>query len=212
MAETDVHRDDVVDMIETLKYHFAEHPDVYVTGNLLLFYVEGNPRKQIAPDVFVVRGVEKKDRDHFLVWKEGKGPDVVVEITSKSTRRTDQKKKRELYREVLRVPEYFQFDPTEDYLKPPLQGFRLIEGQYVPIEAVNGRLPSEVLGLHFERDGRKLRLFNPATGARLLTLAERSERAEWRAEAAEARRQQIAAENEQLRLEIEAMRRGLKAD
>jgi hypothetical protein len=61
---------------------------------------------------------------------EGKGPDVVVEITSRTTRRENQKKKWVLYRDVLKVPEYFQFDPTRDYLKPPLQGFRLEEGAF----------------------------------------------------------------------------------
>jgi Uma2 family endonuclease len=167
MAETDVHRDLMVDLIQMLKDDFADHPDVFVSGNLLMFYVEGDRRKHISPDVFVVRGVEKKVRGHYLIWREGKAPDLVIELTSKTTRREDQSKKKELYRTVLKVPEYFQFDPTEDYLKPPLQGFRLIEGEYAPIESVNGRLPSEILGLHFERDGKRLRLFNPATGARL---------------------------------------------
>ena len=194
MAETDLHRDDMIDTIQMLKDHFADERDVYVSGNLLVFYVEGDRRKHISPDVFVVRGVEKKDRDHYLVWKEGKAPDAVIEITSKSTRREDQRKKKELYRTVLRVPEYFQFDPTEDYLKPPLQGFRLIDEVYVPIESKNGRLPSEVLGLHLERDGTHLRLFDPSTGTRLLT--------------AEEARRQLMDENERLQREIESLRRG----
>jgi Uma2 family endonuclease len=194
MAETDVHRDDMVDVIQMLRDHFAGERDVYVSGNLLMFYVEGDRRKHISPDVFVVRGVEKKDRDNYLIWKEGKSPDAVIEITSKSTRREDQRKKKELYRAVLQVAEYFQFDPTEDYLKPPLQGLRLIDGIYIPIEPVNGRLPSEILGLHLERDGKRLRLFNPASGARLLT--------------ADAARHLLAEENERLRREIEALRRG----
>ena len=222
MAETDVHRDDMVDLIQMLKGEFADHPDVYVSGNLLMFYVEGDRRKHISPDVFVVRGVEKKDRDHYLIWKEGKAPDLVIEITSKTTRREDQRKKKELYRTVLKVPEFFQFDPTEDYLNPPLQGFRLSEGEYAPIKPVSGRLPSEILGLHFERDGKRLRLFNPTTGARLLTPAERSELAErlagaaeaarlaeqQRADAADDARRLLEEENDRLRQIIEAQRRG----
>src|SRR3954454_12509732 len=153
MAETDVHRDLMADLIETLKIYYAADPDVYVSGNLLLFYERGDKRKHVAPDVFVVRGVPKLPRrDHYLTWQEGKGPDLVVELTSKSPRREDQKTKLALYRDVLKVPEYFLFDPYQEYLKPSLQGYRLVEGQYVPVEPVEGRLPSAVLGLDLERD------------------------------------------------------------
>ena len=46
MAETDVHRQDMVDLIETLQDYFAAEPNVYVTGNLLLFYERGNKRRR----------------------------------------------------------------------------------------------------------------------------------------------------------------------
>lgn len=201
MAETEVHRDDMIDLIGTLKHHFAHDADVHVTGNLLLYYEEGNRRKHVSPDVMVTFGIPRDPkRDYYLVWEEGKAPDVVFEITSKSTKREDKKTKKELYRDVLKVQEYFQFDPRAEYLKPPLQGFRLVDGDYVPIPLVNGRLPSQVLGLHLERDGEQLRLFDPVTGRRLLTAAER-------AETAEAERQRIAEDFDRLRQEFEAFRR-----
>jgi Uma2 family endonuclease len=217
MAETPLHMQEMIDLIETLQDHFAADPDVYVWGNMMLYYVEGDRRKHISPDVFVVRGVPKRlERDYYLTWKEGKAPDLVVEVTSKSTRREDQKKKFILYRDVLKVPEYFQFDPTEDYLKPPLQGHSLVDGNYIPIPAINGRLPSAVLGLHLEREGRHLRLYNPATGRRLLTQKERMIGADnARRDAdnarrdAETRADQAEAENDRLRRELEAaLRRG----
>jgi Uma2 family endonuclease len=237
MAETEIHLRDMIDTILVLDDHFVDRLDVYVCGNLLLYYEEGNPRKHVSPDVLVALRVPKKpNRDYYLVWKEGKAPDFVVEITSKSTKREDQKKKLEIYRDILKVLEYFLFDPTEDYLDPPLQGYRLIDGEYVRIEPVAGRLPSEVLGLHLERDGTKLRLFDPATGRRLLTPVEGREAAEHRAEVerqhaaeerqraaeerqraaeerqraevAEAALQQLVEEHERLRREIEALRRG----
>ena len=161
MAETEIHRDNMLDLIETLKGHFAAEPMICVSGNMLMFYEEGNRRKHVSPDVFVVRGIEKRIRENYLIWEEGKAPDLVIELTSKSTKREDQEKKRDLYRDVLQVPEYFMFDPTEDYLKPPLQGFRLVNGEYARIEPVAGRLPSDVLGLHLERDGEDLRLYDP---------------------------------------------------
>jgi Uma2 family endonuclease len=228
MAETDTHRRLMVDLIETLEAHFAAAPDVYVSGNLLLFYEEGNKRKHISPDVLLTRGIAKGDRNYYLMWLEGKAPDVVVEITSKTTRSEDVKKKMGLYRDVLQVAEYFLFDPFEDYLKPPMQGYRLIEANYEPIEPVAGRLPSEVLGLHLERAGTQLRLYDPRTGRRVPTEHERLEAERQRAEAerqraeaerqrAEAERQraeaeqagriEAEAENDRLRRELEKLRR-----
>ena len=194
MAETEIHARGMMDLIESLRDHFAAEPDLCISGNLLLFHERGNKRKHIVPDVFVVRGVAKlPPRKHYLLWEEGKGPDAVIELTSKTTRAEDQKKKLALYRDVLKVPEYLLFDPFEDYLRPSMQGYQLVDGQYEPIERVAGRLPNAALGLHLERDGTELRLFDPATGRRLLTPRE---------QAAEAR-----AENERLRQEVDALRR-----
>jgi Uma2 family endonuclease len=220
MGETELHRRKMVDLIETLDDHFAADSDVYVSGNLLVFYQRGDKRKHVSPDVFVVRGVPKRPfRDQYLIWLEGKAPEAVIEVTSKSTRREDKKKKWLLYRDVMRVAEYFLFDPTEDYLKPPLQGFRLVEAEYLRIDPVDGRLPSAVLGLHLERAGADLRLYDPVTGRWLPTPRERVEAERQRAEAehqrAEAERQRaeremaerirIEAEVERLRAENEAL-------
>jgi Uma2 family endonuclease len=209
MAETELHMEGMIDTIQTLQDRYADRQDVYVWGNLLLFYEEGNPRKHVSPDILVALGVPKTPRrDHYLVWKEGKAPDFLIEITSKSTKGEDQKKF-VIYRDILKVPEYFLFDPRADYLDPPLQGFRLVAGDYVRIDPVAGRLPSQVVGLHLERDGQRLRLFDPAAGTHLLTPREAREAADRRAEAAEADRRRIVEENERLLREIEALRRGL---
>src|SRR5689334_24521136 len=119
MAETDLHRDLMVDLILTLQAHFAQEP-VYVSGNLLVFYVPGDRRRHLSPDVFVVKGVPKHRRDNYLIWDEGRGPDLVIELTSASTRDEDIGHKMALYRDELRVPEYFLFDPKLDSLDPPL--------------------------------------------------------------------------------------------
>ncbi len=188
MAETELHLHDMIESIQALEDHFDQQPNVYVCGNMLLYYEEGNPRKHVSPDVFVALGVPKKPpRDYYLVWKEGKAPDFVIEITSKSTKREDKNKKFVIYRDILKVSELFLFDPTEDYLHPPLQGFRLVGGDYVSIEPVAGRLPSRLVGLHLERDGSKLRLFDPATGKRMPTRLEAREAAERRADETERR-------------------------
>ncbi len=104
MGETDLHRNKMSDLIQTLDDYFAADPDVYVSGNLLVFYQRGDKRKHVSPDVFVVRGVSKLPmRDHYLIWREGKPPELVIEVTSKTTRKEDRTKKPLLYRDVIKV-------------------------------------------------------------------------------------------------------------
>ena len=183
MAETDYHRELMVALIETLKRFYAEEKSVYISGNLLLFYQKDDKRKHLSPDVFVVWGVGNRLRDNYLLWEEGHSPRFVIELTSSSTRREDTHKKFILYRDVLKVREYFLFDPKGDYLTPSMQGWRLVKGVYKPIRAVEGRLPSQTTGLHLERDGIELRLWNPATQERLLVPADAEHRLRLRAEA-----------------------------
>jgi Uma2 family endonuclease len=213
MAETDWHRKLMTILIEILETFFAGQR-VYVSGNLLVFYEPGNRRRHVSPDVFVVRGVENYQRPNYLVWEERRGPEVVIELTSSTTRREDRGKKLALYRDTLRVKEYYLFDPRGDYLKPSLQGYRLRGGVYHPIHAVNGRLPSRILGLHLERDGQDLRLWNPETQAwlpkpeeRIETAEQRAETAEQRAAAAELARQQAEERAAALTAELQRLRR-----
>ena len=71
MGETDLHRKKMQDLIDTLDDHFAGDPNIYVSGNLLVFYERGDKRKHISPDVFVVRGVPKQLWRPYLIWREG---------------------------------------------------------------------------------------------------------------------------------------------
>jgi Uma2 family endonuclease len=205
MAETPIHRDVMADLIAMLNTHFAAALDVYVSGNMMMYYVEGNPDKWISPDVFVTFGIPKlPEREIYRVWLEGKGPDVVIEVTSKSTARIDQRGKFGLYRDVLKVREYFLFDPREKTLAgTSLSGFRLVEGDYQLISKAEGRLPSEVLGLHLESSGQQLRLYNPMRGVYLLTPAETRVALERESAA----RQAAEAEVARLKREIEDLRR-----
>ena len=116
MAETDWHRDIMYALIKVLQSFYATDPRVYVSGNLLLYYVPGDKRRHISPDVFVVKGVPNHPRPYYLLWEEKKSPNLVIEVTSFSTRSEDTKKKFLLYQNVLKVQEYFLFDPFEEYL------------------------------------------------------------------------------------------------
>lgn len=210
MAESDLHRDLGIYVIEALKAHFASRPAVYVSGNNFVYWEEGNPRAVISPDAYVVRGVGMRPRDCYMAWKEGgRLPNVVFEFTSRKTRREDTDKKRPLYERTLRVPEYFLFDPTGDYLSPRFRGYRLEGGQYVPLEVVEGRVHSEFLGLDLVQQGERLRLFDPETNEWLLSpseLLEARTQERLRAEAERARAEAAEAAADRLRAELAALR------
>ena len=170
VGETPEHRDNLLHLVEMLRVWLAGDDMAYVSGNVFLYYVPGNRLRHLSPDVFVVRGIPKApERRRYLVWEERKAPDVVIELTSPSTYEEDLDDKFAIYRDILRVQEYFLFDPLDECLEPRLQGFRLRNGVYAPIRRVKGRLPSKVLGLHLEYDDWELRLFDPVSRKRLPT-------------------------------------------
>ncbi len=208
MGETDLHRNIMFMAIESLKLHYAGQ-QVYVSGNILLFYQPGNRRRHVSPDVLVVKGLDPSERDNYLLWKEGRPPDVVIEVTSATTRDEDLYDKQEIYRDRIRVVEYFMYDPRSEYLKPALQGYRLKARRYEPIKPVSGRLPSRELKLHLEAADRQLRFFDPAAGRWIPTPDEARREAEAERQQAEAERQQAEAAWRAASAEIERLRRQL---
>jgi Uma2 family endonuclease len=214
MGETDLHIDETTRLRQMLKRFYAGQ-SVYVSGNLLMFYEQGNPKKFVVPDVFVAKAVEPADRRFYKLWVEHKPPDVIFEITSRKTKKNDTVTKPELYRQ-MRVSEYFLFDPTQDYLDPPLQGHRLVGQQHEPMTAdADGSLVSDVLGLRLSVEGGHLMLSRIATGQRLLTDEQAREIAESdraRAEAARANAEADRAEAEAGRAAEAAARREAEAE
>ena len=169
MAENDWQRAVIVHTLCVLGNRFGGRPDVYVSGDLLIYHEEGNPRASVVPDVFVVFGAESRMRRVYKLWEEPKAPDFVLEVASPSTWKDDEGPKRALY-ERLGVREYFQHDPTGEHLPSRLQGRRLVRGAYKPLPVVPSLdgtllLSSETLGLDLlaDRSG-KLRFRDPVTG------------------------------------------------
>ena len=199
MAVSDLHRRILTRLLQVLDTHFAQKPEVYVSGDILMYYVEGDPRKSIAPDVLVSFGLGKKPRRTYLVWEEGKVPDFVMEFSSKNTYRNDLEDKMDLYA-LLGIQDYFLYDAEGLYLPTPLMGFTLVDGAYVPISrGVEGGLHASALNLDFHVDDTELGIYDPVAGEWLRTPAET---AEARAETAEARAETAEAEIERLRAEL----------
>jgi Uma2 family endonuclease len=216
MSESDATRDYLIYCVEALRLYFQSRRNIYVSGNLFIYYEEGNNQASISPDVFVIFGVRNHKRRSYKSWKEGgKLPSFILEITSLSTKKKDEVEKPKLYAS-LGVAEYFQYDPTADYLNPQLKGFSLVNGQYQPLPmqqtADLSFIHSSVLGLDLQLQNteqyaiglaplpKELRFFDPQTGLKLLSRQEVEQvlvQAEQERDQAEQERDQAEQERDQ---------------
>ena len=204
VAESDYQFYPLTDTVRTLRRRYANRRDVYVAGNMLVYYRMNDNQTSVAPDVFVVFGVDDHLRRSYIVWREGKAPDFVLEIASIGTYHHDIGRKRDLYTE-LEVGEYWRYDPTGECFNPPLAGERLVEGQYRPIPVAednsgiwSGRSAALGLDLCVRPDG-ELRLYDPVAG-------------DWLRNLDEAEDDRLAAENRVRELEALLRRHGITPD
>ena len=205
-------------------------PEALVLADILVYPQEGNRDYSLAPDVLVAFGLGTHDRSSYFVWAEGKPPDWVLEVASRSTWRRDLNDKRRAYA-AMGVREYWLFDagalgrerdgrPRMKQVgargdgTPRLQGLALADGEYRPLEArlAEGErtIRSEVLGMDVRADGNLLRFRDVATGRDVPHRPELKAAAE--REAAERRAAEAHAEREAARAEREAARANREAE
>jgi Uma2 family endonuclease len=199
-------------LIDALHSWLAARDNGFAGGNMFLYYsleqVRHNPF--VGPDFFVALNVPKGERKSWVVWQEGKGPDVVVELLSESTARYDKTAKKSIYASQVRTPEYYWYDPFD---AKDFAGFILSNGDYRPLPVnAQGRIHSPALNLELGpwsgayRDVTAdwLRWFTPQ-GELLPTEAEaaqqHAEAAQQRAEAAQLRAERLAERLRQLGIE-----------
>jgi Uma2 family endonuclease len=160
--ESDLHLQQIILLLTSLDWLWQERQDYYASGNLTIYYNPEQLKKRdfCGPDFFVVLDTEKRPRKSWVVWGEGgKFPNVIIEILSDSTAPLDRTKKKQLYQDTFRTPNYFWFDPNT----LEFQGFSLEENQYEPIRPnAQGWLWSEELDLYLGVWEEKLRYFTEA--------------------------------------------------
>ncbi len=209
MAETDMHAVAIIDLRHRFDNFFANNPDTYVSGTLMMYDVEGPGRTAVSPDILISFGIGKKLRRTYKVWEEGKQPDFVMEFSSKGTFQNDLGHKKAHYAS-MGIPEYFLCDIDRRYLPTPLMGFRLKDGTYERIpENVDGSIPSVTLGVSFHLLDEGLAVYDEATEDWLQTPAEAAEQ---RAAHEAAARAEAEAEASRLREELERLKARLSDD
>lgn len=138
-------------LIDTFGTWLEQQEDGYASGNMFVYFSLAQLKNQDfrGPDFFAVLGVPKGERRSWVVWEEGKSPDVVIELLSPNTSQTDKNEKKLIYQNQMRVPDYFWFDPfnPDDWA-----GFSLQHGVYQPITPnAENRLVSQASGLSLLR-------------------------------------------------------------
>ncbi len=196
----------------------------YVSGDMFLYFSpeQIKSRHFRGPDVLIALGVEPGERKSWVVWQEGKAPDVVIELLSESTHKTDKAIKPRVYRDEVGVREYYWFDPFEP---TDFAGFAFPESQVESGEASsrdalepnlapneNGWIMSEALGLRLgtwqgSYEGVEAVWLRWYTADGELLLSEDAERAEEQTRRAE---EQTRRAEEQARRAEEQIRRADK--
>ena len=205
MAETDTHRNLLLRMVDLLQNAF---PESYVSGNICLYYEEGNPRKMISPDTLLCRAQPKAKRRVYHAWEPNSQLDLVMEFSSTHTKREDHHKKKQIYANILKVPYYLIFDPHAMYL----HFFELKDVGYQLIESnAQGHWEMPLLGIQVGLEvPNTLRLFD-AEGFPILTTAEqeaqRADQAEQRARREAQRADQAEQTIQELQEELERLRK-----
>jgi Uma2 family endonuclease len=157
--ETYLHLQQMILLIKCLDWLWRDRQDFFAAGNLTIYYSphQKKSEKFRGPDFFVVLGTERKPRKSWVVWEEeGKYPNIIIEILSPKTAKSDRGLKKQIYQDTFRTADYFWFDP--DTLE--FQGFQLIQGQYQELQPnQEGHLWSQQLGLYLGIHNSQLRFF-----------------------------------------------------
>ena len=218
MGATGVHVEQIQTFSEQLSRYFINEP-IYVGVDSFIYYWEGEPGKSVAPDIYVVLGVDRiPQRRSFYTWKEGAVPAAVFEFLSDSTANQDRNEKVGLYLIDMGVEEYFIHQPEME--KPPeFRGWRRSRsGEIVEIAPDDqGGLFSETLNLWLRWEARVngVRLLRPylPDGTPITTpIEEQHLRVEAQAMAVEAQEiaveaQEMAAEEAERQREAETLAR-----
>ena len=202
-------------------YHLIQHlgtPETTLVGGEL--YTSPVPTTDItglhSPDLLVAFNVDPAAyyrSNAYFISEQGKPPDFVLEIASRSTGRIDTVVKRDHYA-ALGILEYWRFDETGEFHGARLAADQLIGGRYeaLPIwELPDGVLQgySEILNLNLRWHRGRLEWHDPDTGLHIATLEdERSARiqAEVRADSAETRAESAETRIHELEEELRRLR------
>ena len=190
-------------------YHLIQHlgdpATTIVSGERYIVPTPGTPANQrISPDLLISFNANPalyRQDNSYVISRQGKPPDLVMEIASRRTGEIDTRDKPARYA-ALGISEYWRFDETGEFHGTRLAGDQLIDGRYEPIvvEEVEDQVLqgySAALNLFIRWERGELRWHDPETGQGIPTFEQEREARL----AAEARVRELEAELAQIQAE-----------
>jgi Uma2 family endonuclease len=178
MGESSFHNNLRIDVFAVLDLFLKNRTDVFMTANMNIYHIRGNPDEWFAPDILISFGVPNYERSIYKLWEEKIFPQVIFEISSDRTWKTDVADKLKLY-EQLGAEEYYILDSEHGkYLSAPMLAFHRQGERLLSVPIADDRIFSPRLGLEIVRTKNTFRLFNLSTNEFLLTLEERANEVE----------------------------------
>ncbi len=119
-----------------LVQHFGNPDNIIISGERYVTREPGPPAAdRMAPALLIAFDADPeayRDSNGYVISEQGKPPDFVMEIASRSSGRQDVEVKPTRYAD-MGIPEYWRFDETGEF-----HGIWLADGRYepVPIETV----------------------------------------------------------------------------
>ena len=127
----------ISEFLKDLEAHLGDIVSLFMISNIPIRYDPANQRLFVAPDWYISFNVDIEAiryETSYNVWEVGKPPEFALEVASPSTFQRDVYEKPGIYARIG-IDEYWMFDPTGGRLYgQALTGFRLVGGEYEPIE------------------------------------------------------------------------------
>jgi len=164
LAETQQHILAILMALALLRLYLQDQQAV-VFADQFFYYIEGNSKAKVAPDVMVIFNIPKQLYASYKLWEGKQTPTIIIEVTSASTKEVDWSFKKNLY-EQIGVTEYWLFDPYDEWIEGQLRGYRLNEDGVYKIIKDNC---SEVLQLRLQPEEYLIGFYRLDNGEKLLT-------------------------------------------
>lgn len=154
-----------------LQRWYKDRPWVTVGKSLTIQYAVDGEHLSAETDILVAFDVPQRESWSYIVWRERKPPDLVLDVPPVGYWRGHLPQQKAIY-ETLGIAEYWVLDVTAPDAPAALTGYRLVNGRYETIPALPGTettFMSDLLRLELRVEPNGVfRFRDPESGADLL--------------------------------------------